>query len=681
MNQSSDLAIKCPNPEHNKNVILVCFDECCPGQRLYCHQCVKIGVPVSHLEYQEELPFMFEHFKKVEKECDYLIDRMNKQMDMINQNYYLLVEGIRSKYQMSQQSLLNLSSEQINSFLSSSISFQLFQSKIQNLLEQLTNKFLCQLQQLLVDLNLTDLNYYQIPKINPNKSEDLHQTRNYQRINDKKKQDDRMIKEIIIKQQGFLEEYGKLDICYVIDFTSIMEKYIEQVRCCIQESFDVIKLQTNRDPILSSIAYYDIEQKPQNGKYHQFEFSNDIENLKQFIAEVPIKGGRDVPEDIRGALEQMITNLKWKNKFKIAILITDAPCHGRKYHNFPWDYHPNDDITETLHRLIEKQIILIGFNLNDRTVKIQKCLRLFFYVDASGFEFNKLAQKIAESLVSVSVKATQVNSKGTKSKKQQKESPTNTDGAIEALYKQGDFYNFEKQTRVVNNQFTVLNVTINDQVFADNLLSINKIGKNPETDYLIKVEGQFDCIRTEFPFAFGRINDVYLMKNKNGQQDEIYVIKSPLGKKMQISLDKADIDEALKQQNLNNCKFPDAVYSDCLILMDSQNKYWIAERFLKGEFVKYNNNYGYINECITELNKFDQAFSYYTFFISNGLYMINDVQGVGHYFTDPAVNTSTGEFDDTDQGQEGQGMFLVNFQSKIEIATKILKLLNMLIES
>jgi len=49
----------------------------------------------------------------------------------------------------------------------------------------------------------------------------------------------------------------------------------------------------------------------------------------------------------------MITNLKWKSKFKIAILITDSPCHGKKYHNYPVEYHPNDDITQTLHRLIE----------------------------------------------------------------------------------------------------------------------------------------------------------------------------------------------------------------------------------------------------------------------------------------------------------------------------------------
>ncbi|CAD8140407.1 unnamed protein product [Paramecium octaurelia] len=524
---------------------------------------------------------------------------------------------------------------------------------------------------------------------------------------DDKKNENKMIKEIMMKkQQGSLEEYGKLDICYVIDCTKSMEPYVEQARCCVQESLKVIKQQTNRDTIVSSIAYYDIEQKPKDGYYCQYPFSNDIQGFQTFITRVKIEGGRDIPEDVRGALEQMITNLEWKNKFRIAILITDSPCHGRKYHSFPGDFHPNDDITEVLHRLIEKQIILIGFNLNDKTIKMYEEFKkiyeaknasdYFVYVDVAGLQVAQLAEKMAGSLGSASVTATQVKSSGTKSKKPSQDRPKNKDGAIEALCKQGDFQNFEKQTQVVDTVFTVLNVKINDQVFADNLQTINNIGKNPQNDYVIKVEGKWECIRTQFPFAFGMMKDVFLMKKKNGGSDELYVIKTPLGSKPYSSQHEAvqecrshlicqqlmkkftaDIEEAKELQNIHR-KFPNVVYSDFLILEESKDKYWIAERFFKGEFVKYNNNFGYINEDPSDLNKFAQAFSYYTFFISKGLYMINDVQGVGTYFTDPAVNTTKGDFDDTDLGQEGQDMFLVNFQSKKELASEILNLLNQL---
>ena len=42
-------------------------------------------------------------------------------------------------------------------------------------------------------------------------------------------------------------------------------------------------------------------------------------------------GGGDTPEDICGAFEQAL-NQSWNSTAKYAVLITDAPCHGKKYH-------------------------------------------------------------------------------------------------------------------------------------------------------------------------------------------------------------------------------------------------------------------------------------------------------------------------------------------------------------
>jgi len=61
-------------------------------------------------------------------------------------------------------------------------------------------------------------------------------------------------------------------------------------------------------------------------------------------------------------------------------------------------------------------------------------------------------------------------------------------------------------------------------------------------------------------------------------------------------------------------KIPEVQYSDFLILKDlsrgSKNillildSYWIAERFFSGEFVKYNNNYGFISDDKADINHF-----------------------------------------------------------------------------
>jgi myosin protein heavy chain len=49
----------------------------------------------------------------------------------------------------------------------------------------------------------------------------------------------------------------------------------------------------------------------------------------------------------------MLTKLKWTARFKIAILITNSPCHGLKYHGPMRENHPNEDIEETILQLID----------------------------------------------------------------------------------------------------------------------------------------------------------------------------------------------------------------------------------------------------------------------------------------------------------------------------------------
>lgn len=44
--------------------------------------------------------------------------------------------------------------------------------------------------------------------------------------------------------------------------------------------------------------------------------------------------------------------------------------------------------------------------------------------------------------------------------------------------------------------------------------------------------------------------------------------------------------------------------------------------------------------------------------------MVCDIQGVGAYFTDPALSTQSGDYDEADTGVDGHKMFLVNFENK-----------------
>ena len=53
-------------------------------------------------------------------------------------------------------------------------------------------------------------------------------------------------------------------------------------------------------------------------------------------------GGGDGPEDVAGGFENALKQ-DWPSKSKYAIFITDAPCHGDKYHEPGGDDYPQGD--------------------------------------------------------------------------------------------------------------------------------------------------------------------------------------------------------------------------------------------------------------------------------------------------------------------------------------------------
>lgn len=90
----------------------------------------------------------------------------------------------------------------------------------------------------------------------------------------------------------------------------------------------------------------------------------------------------------------MIDDLKWENKFRIVLLICDAPCHGAKYNGGMRDDYPNDDIKDAIEKIIEKGIILIGLNFTKNTITMydeitkifveKKKQDLFLFADLVG---------------------------------------------------------------------------------------------------------------------------------------------------------------------------------------------------------------------------------------------------------------------------------------------------------
>ena len=62
-------------------------------------------------------------------------------------------------------------------------------------------------------------------------------------------------------------------------------------------------------------------------------FTDDASAPKQFLEKLGTKGGIDYPEDVAGGLQKALEQ-KWESKTRYAVIIGDAPAHGKKYHNF-----------------------------------------------------------------------------------------------------------------------------------------------------------------------------------------------------------------------------------------------------------------------------------------------------------------------------------------------------------
>ncbi|KAL3314765.1 Eukaryotic elongation factor-2 kinase, partial [Cichlidogyrus casuarinus] len=88
---------------------------------------------------------------------------------------------------------------------------------------------------------------------------------------------------------------------------------------------------------------------------------------------------------------------------------------------------------------------------------------------------------------------------------------------------------------------------------------------------------------------------------------------------------------------------------------DEIKQLYHIERFMEGEYRKYNSNSGFVDE---KLRNTPQAFSHFTFERSGHRIMIVDIQGVGDLYTDPQIHTSDGSgYSDGNLGLRGMALF------------------------
>ena len=89
----------------------------------------------------------------------------------------------------------------------------------------------------------------------------------------------------------------------------------------------------------------------------------------------------------------------------------------------------------------------------------------------------------------------------------------------------------------------------------------------------------------------------------------------------------------------------------------------IVEEYIKGNFKKWCNNYGFISEEAQKTAISMPAFMHWSWWKNDGQMMIADLQGVkqenGYLLTDPVILSDDNQYGCTDMGVEGMAMFFI----------------------
>ena len=208
-----------------------------------------------------------------------------------------------------------------------------------------------------------------------------------------------------------------LDLLFIMDITGSMEQYVEETKKKLIEIMERITYNCiGIDIHLGFIGYKDIEENF-NGDFVDIDLTEEHNEVKNGINKIRVGGGDDTAEDVAWALEKALEK-KWKNKTRFAILVTDAPCHGKKYHdknlidNFPQGDPHGRNIEKLVQKLVEKEVSLLCIKLKDDTNIMYGIFKdIYNSCNKKKCQFNIIPMKSHEELVGIVVDNTSKNYK------------------------------------------------------------------------------------------------------------------------------------------------------------------------------------------------------------------------------------------------------------------------------
>jgi hypothetical protein len=190
----------------------------------------------------------------------------------------------------------------------------------------------------------------------------------------------------------------RLQACFVIDFNSSMEKYIDALK---NQIVDIVEDIQNQHPScnieVALVGYAGVSDWPSNRLQ---PFSSDMEDLRAKFRNTGVSNS--LKAGCRYVVEGYVkaNNLNWTANRRIMIHMGNAPSYGRQYHGndvydmFPTG-HPCWNLEEEIKNIASKNIDVVILKISKTTTLMEKLLEKNYYNKRSkGFYVVDLTNKL-----------------------------------------------------------------------------------------------------------------------------------------------------------------------------------------------------------------------------------------------------------------------------------------------
>ncbi|KAL3688061.1 hypothetical protein R1sor_014370 [Riccia sorocarpa] len=495
---------------------------------------------------------------------------------------------------------------------------------------------------------------------------------------------------------GIKDSIGKaqeLDLAFLLDATNSMAKSFEMVKFKISNMAEGISVAYPTCKLRFALAVYRDYNSPKvpgtDGSDFTSDYNGPNSTFSRAFARIQLQWGEDTAEDVFTGLEKA-AGLNWQASNRILVHIGDAACHGSQFHHEAIDDHyPGGDKygrnIETIIRRLQNDCRITRYYFCHLSRWTHKMIQEFKRAAASdGWleewnigDLHEVPRKvIAACQESISISISVALPEKSMHRIYVKEE-------VDAKIPNWNSVKIQKGVEYVHRPSSSLAELLETikGAYPLELLTSAKSDLQVQISWSSFNGGgsirypHYALVRGRNPGHPGRVEVVKRFRTELGKSQKSQHTKERYVQQMEVQTVARQLAKEFTKRISQLYPFwPDKVKFTKITLLETEGKFYTKEKLLQGPWTRYSNNVQYVNR--TNSGETLQAFSHWTYHVTNGMLLVTDLQGVklpdekvpGQYvfwLTDPAIHSNDANilrFTNTNFGEDGCKLFLQNHQ-------------------